>query len=661
VNRTFTIGIDTGGTFTDSFVADSEGNHWAVKVPTTPHDLTVCFADAIAQSAETVGIDRVRLLRATSIIRFSSTIGTNTVLTRSGPKLGLIVTTGEEESLYGAARDGRIFQFVHPDMVVGIDEAVSPTGEVERAPDPVQVNRVVRDLLERGARILVVSLRNGAADPANEQEVLRIMDRSYPRHYLGAVPAVLSTHVAAVADDEKRTAAAVVNAYMHKKLAISLYKAEDDLRAGGFRYPLLVVTADGTVTRVAKTRALSTYQSGPAAGVQASALLSKAYGVHAAITADVGGTSTDLGVVVDGRPVLRPLVDVGGLEVSQPSVELFSLGLGGGSICRVEDGKVVVGPESAAAAPGPACFGLGGKDPTPTDAWLVLGYLDPSFYLGGRRRLLPDLARGALDDRIGGPLGLSTEEAALAIKDAAERAVVAGVEEMASRPEVRRSLGGRSIADLAMVAYGGGGGIILPSAARRISIDRVFLSEVSPVFSAFGVSTFDVEHRYDARVSVDGAVEPGPVLDRLIEAARRDIRGEGFEQSAARLAVSVRDDAGSALLEDVPVSELRDRLAKEGLSDRSVVLSLTARCDVSKAGLPAEQPAATSDPGEAVSSRRQVRSEDGWTEVPVYARDKLRSGHVMRGPCLIESGGSTHLIPEGATCSIDGFGTAVVS
>lgn len=661
MTSTFTIGIDTGGTFTDSFTADSEGRHWTVKVPTTPHDLTVCFADAILQSAEAVGLDQEQFLRRTAVIRFSSTVATNTALTLSGPKLGLIGTTAEEQSLYGAAEGGKIFQFISPDMIAGVDERVSPTGEVELAPDPGEINHVVRDLLERGARILVVSLRNSIRNPANERTVMDVVSASYPRHYLGAVPTLLSTNVSTVADDASRTAAAVVNAYIHRKLATSLYKAEDDLRQNGFRHPLLVVTSDGTVTRVAKTRALSTYQSGPTAGVHASALLCEAYGIDAALTADVGGTSTDLGLIVGAHPVRRRLLDVGGVDVAQSSVELFSLGLGGGSICTVVDGAIRVGPESAAGAPGPACFGMGGRDPTPTDAWLVLGYLDPNYYLGGRRRLIPDLAPRALDAEIGRPLGLSTEEAALAVKEAAEKTVARGIEEMLARPSVQDALGGRQLRELALVAYGGGGGILLPSVARRLGIRRVLLSGLSPVFSAFGVSTLDVEHRYEARAQLNGAAT-AEELEPLLETAWRDIRGEGFDQQAARLTVSVLDESGAPLLEGIPVSEFPAALANLGLqAGTHAILVLSASCEVTKPGLPREEMAASEDPAEAETRRREIVVPDGARAVPVYARERLKAGHVLTGPCLIESSGSTYLIPDGTTCSIDQFGTAVVS
>lgn len=659
MTATFTIGIDTGGTFTDSYVADSEGRYWTVKVPTTPHDLTVCFADAISQSAGAVDLLRDEFLRRTSVIRFSSTIATNTALTLSGPKLGLIVTAGSEQDLYGAADGGNVLRFIPPGMVSGIDEEVTPEGEVRREPDAEQINRVVRDLLERGARLLVVSLRNGAANPANELAVMRTINDSHPRHYLGAVPTLLSTHVSAVADDGGRTAAAVVNAYMHKKLATSLYKAEDDLRADGFRHPLLVVTADGTVTRVAKTRALSTYQSGPAAGVHASALLCGTYNLTAALTADVGGTSTDLGLIIDGEPIQTRRLDVGGLDVAQSSVDMFSLALGGGSIASVADGSAGVGPESAGAAPGPASFGLGGQDPTPTDAWLVLGYLDPAYYLGGRRRLLPELARVALDERIGGPLGVSTEEAAIEVKEAAERTVAEGIRQMLQRASTRAALGDRSLRDLVLIAYGGGGGILLPSVAQSLGIGKVYLSSLSPVFSAFGVSTFDVLHRYETRAALNGTPVP-EALAPLVDAARRDIRGEGFDPESATLLVGATDGEGNTLFQDETISTAARRIEKLDLTPgSSIVLSLSASCEVPKPELPGLDEGGR-DADRAGIGDREVVFRDGTRSVPVYSRENLDAGSELSGPCLIESTGSTYLVPDGATCSIDRFGTAVI-
>ena len=667
----FNIGVDTGGTFTDAFIADDAGERWTVKVPTTPHDLTVCFCAAIEASAQAVGLARPDLLRRTAVIRFSSTIATNTALTRSGPKLGLLVTAADQQALYGVAgtvAGARLAPFIEPDLITGIAEAVSPDGEVLLSPSPDEIIAAVRDLLERGARLLVVCLRHSAVNPANEAAVGRIINASYPRHYLGAVPTLLSTDVSVVADDADRMAAAVVNGYLHRRLATSLYKAEDDLRATGLARPLLIVAADGSVARVAKTRALATYQSGPAAGVHGAALLARSYGLGAALTADVGGTSTDFGLVVAGSPVRRARIDVAGLEIAQPSVELHSIALGGGSVISVRDGTIGIGPDSAGAAPGPACFGLGGSDPTPTDAWLVLGYLDPANYLGGRRRLFPDLAADALLRVVGAPLGLSADQAALAVAEAVVQAAAAGLRQMLARPAVRASIGGVSAADLALISYGGGGGCLLPAVAVQAGLGPVYLPVLSPVFSAFGVSTFDVQHAYEARVpagqlSGAGPDPSGPVA-ALVAAARRDARGEGFDPERAQLVVSVLDGDGTVVADGLEPGQVAAAVQRIGLAaDQPVLARLRATCAVHQPGLPRQAGADGSGvpPGGAQTGQRSVLLSGGRREVPVYARDRLRAGHVLSGPCLVESSGSTYLIPAGMAGRIDHFGTAILA
>lgn len=646
-----TVGIDTGGTFTDVFLSADEQRVATVKVPTTPHDLTVCFADAIRAAAEALELPLQAFLRRASVIRFSSTIGTNTVLTRSGPRLGLLVTSGAQDALYGAAAGGAIHQFVPAEAIAGIDEQTDPDGEVRREPQAEQVTRAVRGLLELGARLLVVSLRGAAANPANEQAVRRIIDESYPRHYLGALPVLLSTQIAATLDDAGRTASAVVNAYMHQTLATSLYRAEDDLRRSGFRHPLLIVNTDGGVTRVAKTRALATYQSGPTAGIYASALLCRELGLEDAVTADVGGTSTDIGVLAGGRPVMRDSVDAGGLRVLQPSVELLSFGIGGGSIARVHDGRLQVGPESAGAAPGPACFALGGREPTPTDAWLALGYLAPDYYLGGRKQLDKELARRALKT-IAEPLELSVEEAALAICDAAQRTAAQGIEELLGRPGVRELVDERERCDLALIAYGGGGGLLLPGAARRLGLRATVISRYSPVFSAFGVSTFDVRHRYEASASVDG-LGHGQVVADLADAAQRDMRGEGFAPSQVELRVTVSDHHGSRLA-DAP-ADAADEL--ELPRDQPLRFELQATCAVPKPALPRERATASAP---APRARREVWLAGRWREVPVYERDGLSAGAELRGPALIEASDTTYLVPEGSWCRLHPSGSAII-
>jgi N-methylhydantoinase A/acetophenone carboxylase len=656
-----TIGIDTGGTFTDAYIVGGDGSASTLKVDTTPHDLTVCFGNAIDASADALGLSRNELLERTHVIRFSSTIGTNTVLTRGGPRLGLIVTEGHESDLYGAAEGDTIFDFIPRDLVAGISEGVSESGEIERAPDPAQVNAVVRGLLERGARILVVSLRNASANRANEVAVRGMVDGNYPRHYLGAIPVLLSTQIGAGDDDGSRTAATVVNAYMHKKLATSLYKAEDDVRRDGFRNPVLVVNADGGVTRVAKTKALTTYQSGPTAGIHGSSMLCRAYGIEAALTADVGGTSTDVGVIIGGRPIKRERIDVAGMLVAQPSVELVSFAVGGGSLAATGATGATVGPESAGSLPGPACFGLGGRNATPTDAWLVLGYLDPAYYLGGRKRLDVAAAREAIQEHVAGPLGISVEEGALAIKRAAEEQVADGIEALLERADIREQLDGTSLADTAMIAYGGGGGVLIPAVSQRLGLGQVVLSRFSPVFSAFGVSTLDVRHTYEARVAFDAGAALADVVSDLVDTARRDMKGEGLDPESMTLSVSVSGGDGERLGETDDLTTTLGGVAAGVAAGASVVVELSAVCPVQKAELPDEPSAGGHDAEQARTKERDVVLETGPRTVGVYAREQLQTGDVLSGPALIESGETTYLVPEGMRCTVDRFGSAVLT
>jgi N-methylhydantoinase A len=256
-------------------------------------------------------------------------------------------------------------------------------------------------------------------------------------------------------------------------------------------------------------------------------------------------------------------------------------------------------------------------------------------------------------------MSVSTEEAAIEVKEAAERTVAEGIREMLQRASTREALGDRSLRDLVLIAYGGGGGILLPSVAQSLGIGKVYLSSLSPVFSAFGVSTFDVLHRYEVRAALNGT----PVSDMLaplVDAARRDIRGEGFDLEAATLLVGATDDEGNILFQDEPLSEAAGRIEKLDLTPgSSFVLSLSASCEVPKPELPGLD-GEDGDADRAVVGDREVVFRDGRRSVPVYSRENLRAGSEISGPCLVESSGSTYFVPDGATCSIDRFDTAVI-
>ncbi|MFO1401399.1 MAG: hydantoinase/oxoprolinase family protein [Steroidobacteraceae bacterium] len=525
----FTIDIDTGGTFTDCFLYGN-GAVRTVKVPTTPHDLTVCFLGSIKAGAQAFGLSTEDLLYDTDIIRFSSTIGTNTIIQRDGTRLGLLVTRGAEALAPVKDAGGRP-PLVAATMVIGLDESVDADGTVRRAPAPAAILDAAQQLIDRGARCLVVALDNAHCQSANERLVRDVIRREYPRDYLGSVPVFLSSDLSTRPGYGLRINTAALNAYIHGKHARLLYKAGEDLRRLGYRRTLFIGHNTGTVARVAKTRAINTYNSGPAAGLLGAREIGRLYGARHIIATDMGGTSFDIGRVSDGQPGFSLEPDVEGFRCNLPMMAIRALGAGGGSIARVEQGDLRVGPDSAGAAPGPACFGLGGAEPTVTDANLVLGILDPEYFLGGTLRLDVARARAAIENRIAGPLRIGLVEAALRIRTAVEQAVAREV------AATLRALAGDS--DALMIAYGGAGAIHACAIASYAGMRRIVMTPYSAVSSAFGSALLDAGHLYHRRI--DAPLDSPAAGERLGAAAaqmrrdaERDMRGEGFDGDVVR-------------------------------------------------------------------------------------------------------------------------------
>ena len=338
-----------------------------------------------------------------ALIRWSSTITSNALGERKGAKLGLLVQPGSERSLYGDGPSPAVGTLVAERNVVGVDPGANGQAVLE----------AVRRLLEDGARRICVSL-DSFPETSQEQAVKRIVETQYRDHYLGSVPVLLASDMAQVDDGQTRTHYALINAYVHGQLASALFKAEDLLRyEQGWTGALLVGHTNGGVARVGKTKAVDTIESGPVFGTHAAAWYARRYGLDRVVCLDVGGTTAKASVVEAGQPRYTRDGSLFGIPVRVPLALLRSAPLGGGSVVRPDGrGGVSLGPESMGAAPGPACYGLGGDQATLTDAFLVLGYLDPAGFLGGRRRL--DVGRPGRRWRraVAGPLGISVDDAA---------------------------------------------------------------------------------------------------------------------------------------------------------------------------------------------------------------------------------------------------------
>jgi N-methylhydantoinase A/oxoprolinase/acetone carboxylase beta subunit len=640
----YTVDIDTGGTMTDGLVWDGE-TMITVKVDTTPHDLVVSFRELLSEAGRQLGHgDLQAFLDEVALIRWSSTITSNALGERKGAKLGLLVQPGSERSLYGDGPSPAVGTLVAERNVVGVDPGANGQAVLE----------AVRRLLEDGARRICVSL-DSFPETSQEQAVKRIVETQYRDHYLGSVPVLLASDMAQVDDGQTRTHYALINAYVHGQLASALFTAEDLLRyEQGWTGALLVGHTNGGVARVGKTKAVDTIESGPVFGTHAAAWYARRYGLDRVVCLDVGGTTAKASVVEAGQPRYTRDGSLFGIPVRVPLALLRSAPLGGGSVVRPDGrGGVSLGPESMGAAPGPACYGLGGDQATLTDAFVVLGYLDPAGFLGGRRRLDVEAARAALETRVAGPLGISVDDAARRIADAA----VGTVAELAGSAMARAGI---DPAQAVLFAYGGNGGLFAAPVAERLSIPGARVFGLGPVLSAFGSAVSDVVHVYERSLGVTAGPGHDVVVaaaDDMTAAGRRDLAGEGFDPDEAETEVEldVHDGAEYRTVQGSDAGQALDRL--DGVTHVDVarvrVRRHLASCE------PPPRAAAAADPAAPVL-RDLLLADGGTARVPVYDWSGLGPGSHVDGPALASGGSMTCLIPPGWVLDVDDLGDAAL-
>jgi N-methylhydantoinase A len=669
-----TIDIDTGSTFTDGFFhrweEGKKAQIWTAKAETTPHDLTICFFRLMEEGARQVGMPLREFLAETKVIRFSSTLVTNALIQRSGLKVGLLVSHGAAKSAYAESIDNPILDFVVP------RELVADLPNDEESEDFAKaVRHHVGELFNRGARTLVVSLRSNGDQRRlrmREKAVKDIIAADYPRHYLGAVPVLASSDLVDYPNDFLRTCTAALNAYMHRELAIFLYRVEEELHRSGLVRPLLIANNMGGVARVAKTRAIDTYSSGPVCGLMGSVYLASRYGLSNVITLDIGGTSTDIGIIRDGGYHYGIEQEIERIPTCRPFVDVTSIGGGGGSIARPGvGGGINVGPDSAGAIPGPVCYALGGTKPTVTDANLALGRLNPQRFLAGRRRLYPDRAERALGENLAKTLKVPVFEAAALVVSKLADLIGDEVKRLAEQKKL-------DLSRTDLFIYGGNGGIHCCDIAERLKIDRVYTFLHNSVFSAFGAATLDVCHVYDSWLGVplirDGmkkitkAVREELRLHRA--AAERDMRSEGFDVGTITYSVELElASTDGSTVENIrhPGGDIDNTNALARLLDDferqtgrraygSIfrVIRLRAVCPVPHPTF-AKLHGGGADPSSACIGDRRVYW-DGETRVtPIYDRVRLKAGNVVGGPAIIEADDTTYSVPPNWSFRVDSW------
>jgi N-methylhydantoinase A len=554
------ISVDIGGTFTDCFLVWDEERIEA-KALTTHHNLSEGFLTALGTAAAELGEDTDTVLAGVESVRYATTLGTNALIQRSGPKLGLITTQGYEDTItlgrglqYG---DGltdleksdlpgadRPVPLIDPEHIVGVRERVDHAGDVVVPADPDDIRAAVQRLVEQGVRGFVVVLLHSVMNPVHEDLVEQIVLEEYPGSYLGAFPIVCSHDVSLKKGEYARSMSAILDAYLHREMQHGLRSLERALRERGYRRPMQIVHNSGGMSQLNRTHALQTIHAGPVAGLNAAEQVSDELGVEELITVDMGGTSFDIGLVTGGGIrfyEFDPIVDRWRVQI--PMVSMVALGAGGGSIARYDSthDSIEVGPDSAGSDPGPACFDMGGRLPTVTDADLVLGYLDPDYYHGGNLKLNRRRAEQAYATRLGKPLGISALQAAASVRRIVDNNMAQGIfKEVA--------LKGYDPRRFTILAYGGNGPTHACGFAEDLGVQRVLVPRNSAIFSAVGAGNMDQLHIHERSVYLslyealtqalftDYEVLNGHI-DELRERGRKDIVRQGHAPESVQFRV----------------------------------------------------------------------------------------------------------------------------
>ena len=659
------VGIDTGGTFTDLVAVDDEtGATLIAKRPSTPG----APADAIFDALDEAGIDP----HAAASVTVGTTVGTNALLERRGARVVLLTTAGfEDVPVIGRIDKPDPYDLSWPKPrplvaradCIGVVERIGHDGSVVTPLGDDELERVGAEVSRRleqteGDAAIAVSLLFAFANPVHEGLLGRFLRDRFP-----GVPLSPSHRAAPVWREHERTSTAVIDGYIAPVVARLAGQLEAGLTRRGFAGPVSIMKSNGgrMLAATAAAQAAQTVLSGLSGGIVAGRHFGLAAGSANVVTFDMGGTSADIGLVRDGEIQYVPDFELEfGVPVAAPAIDLVTIGAGGGSIAWIDDGGMLrVGPRSAGAVPGPACYGGGGTEATVTDANVVLGRIDPSYFLGGTVRLDPSLAHAALE-RVGTAIGLSSVEAAEAVVEIANEAMAATIR----RAAVERGVDPR---DFEIVGFGGAGPVHAAAIAESLGMAGVLVPPHPGLASAFGTLLADrrVDRRWThfARAEDVAVIALGRRLDEMEREARTELEDEGFQgEPAVARSLSLRY-AGQNYERDVPLPQgpLTEHVLEGafaafhdlhhetyGYSFPGEPIELIhANIVALGAASPPVAPRLSPGPLPAPLARRPVTFAGVSLDTPVFRRDALPAGAVVPGPCVVEEVDSTTLVPPG--------------
>ncbi len=682
------LGIDIGGTFTDLVLAQETGSglHNA-KTLTTPDNPVEGVMNGVREVLEQAGASAADVER----VVHATTLATNLILERKGARVGFITTEGfgdmfqiSKQRATGLDRYNLLYVrppgFVEREMVAEVDERLNAQGEVLAALDERQAEEAVAALAAKHPQAVAVCLLHAYANPVHERRLAEIIRRRMPGVYVA-----LSSEVWPEFQEYERAATTVVSAYVGPMMSAYVGQLAQRLQGAGVRSALQIMQSSGAVMTapMAARKAAYSLESGPAAGVIASAHLGRICSRPNLISFDMGGTTAKVGLVRDGKPTITHNFCVGGAvssgarstgePIKMPVIDLVEVGAGGGSIASIDSGGFLqVGPHSAGAAPGPACYGFGGTQATVTDANLMLGYLNPEYFLGGRMKIYPERSREAID--------------ALARRlELPPIAVAQGIYELANTKmgsalrliTVQRGIDPR---EFALVAFGGAGPIHVVKVAEQFRIPTIIIPPSPGVASAFGLLVSDVAYDFVTTQIMPATADNIPRIREIFAALERSGRealyAEGIEDENIVLARTVevrfvhqQHDLPIAIpneeITERTVAEAEERfraryfeLYRVKTEDpcRFVNFSVRATGIVPKPRR-STAPAGDGNFGRALKGMRQVYfgEQRDFVQCRVYDRRRLQNGDCLEGPAVLEEPDSTTLCPAGYTITVDPF------
>jgi N-methylhydantoinase A len=705
----YTVNVDVGGTFMDFFVT-KDAEYITTKVPTTRYELGVGFMKGLEESAEKLNETLQDFLKNTDAIKYSTTIGTNALIERSGPKLGLITTRGFEDTIFigrgrqwadglpaadvqNVARIEKPVPLIPRKLVVGVRERIDYRGRVVMSLVKEDVLERVRYLVDNGVRGFVVSLLWSFMNPVHEREIKEIIEGEYPEVYLGNMPVILSSEISPKEGEYVRTMSAIVNAYIHIQFVEQLSNLMSSLIDEGYKKPILLVDNLGGCTKASRTIAVSTHNSSPVAGLCGASGVGKQFDLPNIVYTDVGGTSFDIGVIAEGAIRyydLYPTIDRWRTQVT--TIQTSSIGAGGGSIAWMNplmSNRLEVGPRSAGSIPGPACYDLGGEEPTVTDADVVLGYINPDYYLSGKMILNKEKALKAIK-KIGAQVGWDEITTALMIKKVVDA-------KMGQEIFKEVAFKGYEPSEFVIFACGGAGPTHCCNIAAAAEMKVCYVPPVASVFGAFGASTLDIVHKYEKSNHIrlfDYATSTyfkefeafNSIVKGLKELAVRDVVLEGFSEAQASLKLELEMRYGAQwrythiespvllLKNEEDVKKICEHFTEEfknmygteaafpeaGIEVEAFRLFTELKLPhfpISKYEVADETPSA-----EALKGRRDCywESEGGFKETPIFDWDALRPGNRIKGPAIIEASTTTVVVEPGWIFLMDPYTNGIL-